>query len=140
VDVEKVAEAYRAKFGLDQPIWRQYINYWGDIFRFDLGVSLVHFPETVLSRIRAALPWTVSLMMVATLIAFGLGTLFGALLAWPRTPAVFHVLVSPLALDDPLRPLGHHSALDLRCRVAHLPAGRWLFTHPHPRTQHGKCA
>jgi peptide/nickel transport system permease protein len=98
VDVEKVAEAYRAKFGLDQPIWRQYINYWGDIFRFDLGVSLVHFPETVLSRIRAALPWTVSLMMVATLIAFGLGTLFGALLAWPRTPAVFHVLVSPLLL------------------------------------------
>jgi peptide/nickel transport system permease protein len=98
VDVEKVAQAYRAKFGLDQPIWKQYINYWIDIFRFDLGVSLVYFPETVISRIGSALPWTVGLMMVSTLIAFGLGTLLGALLAWPRTPAIFHVLVSPLLL------------------------------------------
>jgi peptide/nickel transport system permease protein len=98
VDVEKVAEAYRAKFGLDQPLWKQYLNYWQDVFRFDLGVSLVYFPETVISRIGSALPWTVSLLVVSTLIAFGLGSLFGALLAWPRTPPIFHALVSPLLL------------------------------------------
>jgi peptide/nickel transport system permease protein len=98
VDVEKVAEAYRAKFGLDQPVWKQYINYWGDIFRFDLGVSLVNFPEPVIARIRSALPWTVSLLTMSTLIAFVLGSILGALLAWPRTPVLFHVLVSPLLL------------------------------------------
>ena len=98
VDVEKVAEVYRAKFGLDQPLWKQYLNYWRDLFRFDLGVSLVYFPETVISRIRSALPWTVSLLVVSTLIAFSLGSIFGALLAWPRTPAIFHALVSPLLL------------------------------------------
>ncbi len=27
IDVEKVAAAYRAKFGLDQPLWKQYFNY-----------------------------------------------------------------------------------------------------------------
>jgi peptide/nickel transport system permease protein len=98
VDVEKVAEAYRAKFGLDQPLWKQYLNYWGDILRLDFGVSLVHFPETVISQVRSALPWTVSLMTAATLIAFALGSLVGALLAWPRTPRFFHFLVSPLML------------------------------------------
>ena len=98
VDVEKVAQAYRAKFGLDQPLWKQYLNYWRDLFRFDLGVSLVYFPEPVIARIRSALPWTVSLLVVSTLVAFGLGSLLGALLAWPRTPAIFHALVSPLLL------------------------------------------
>jgi peptide/nickel transport system permease protein len=98
IDVEKVAEAYRAKFGLDQPYWKQYLNYWRDIFRLDFGVSLVHFPETVTSRIGSAIPWTVSLMLVSTLVAFALGSLLGALLGWPRTPAIFHVLMSPLLL------------------------------------------
>jgi peptide/nickel transport system permease protein len=98
VDVEKVAEAYRAKFGLDQPLWRQYINYWQDILRFDLGVSLVHFPETVNKRIGAALPWTLGLMVVSTIIAFAIGSILGALLAWPRTPPVFHVFASPFLL------------------------------------------
>lgn len=98
VDVQKVAEAYRAKFGLDQPLWRQYINYWGDIFRFDLGVSLVHFPETVQTRIGGALPWTLGLMVMSTLIAFLIGSVSGALLAWPRTPAIFHALASPFLL------------------------------------------
>lgn len=98
VDVEKVAAAYRAKFGLDQPLWKQYLNYWQDIFRFEFGVSLVNFPETVISKIRSALPWTLGLMTVATLIAFSLGSLIGALLAWPRTPLIFHILVSPFML------------------------------------------
>lgn len=98
VDVQKVAEAYRAKFGLDKPLWQQYLNYWNDILHFEFGVSLVNFPETVISKIRSALPWTLGLLTVATLIAFSLGSLAGALLAWPRTPFIFHILVSPFML------------------------------------------
>ncbi|HXF64081.1 MAG TPA: ABC transporter permease [Caldilineaceae bacterium] len=98
VDVQKVAEAYRAKFGLDQPLWKQYLNYWQDILRLDFGVSLVDFPEPVINQIRSALPWTVGLLTMATLISFVLGSILGALLAWPRTPAIFQPLVSPLLL------------------------------------------
>jgi peptide/nickel transport system permease protein len=97
-DVEQVAQAYRAKFGLDQPLWKQYLNYWNDIIHFDLGVSLVNFPATVIEQIRSALPWTVGLLTVATLIAFGVGSLVGAMLAWPRTHWLFHVIVSPFML------------------------------------------
>ncbi|MEZ4677662.1 MAG: ABC transporter permease [Caldilineaceae bacterium] len=44
------------------------------------------------------MPWTLSLLIVATLIAFSLGSIVGALLAWPRTPVIFHILVSPFML------------------------------------------
>ena len=98
VDVEKVAEAYRAKFGLDQPLWKQYLNYWNDLLHLELGVSLVNFPEPVISGIRSALPWTIGLLSVATLISFFLGSFFGALFAWPGTPTSFNVFVSVLML------------------------------------------
>ena len=98
IDVKKVADAYRAKFGLDQPLWKQYLNYWNDLFHLELGVSLVSFPQTVISQIRSALPWTIGLLSMATLISFGLGSLFGALFAWPRTPIAFHIIVSPFML------------------------------------------
>jgi peptide/nickel transport system permease protein len=87
-DVEAIARAYRAKFGLDQPLWRQYLNYWNDLFHLNLGVSLVDFPQTVSSKIVASLPWTVGLLAMATVLSFGLGSVLGALLAWPRSPGV----------------------------------------------------
>ncbi|NJN81185.1 MAG: ABC transporter permease [Caldilineaceae bacterium] len=98
VDVQKVAEAYRAKFGLDKPLWQQYLAYWNDILHFEFGVSLVNFPEPVIGKIRSALPWTLGLLTVATLIAFSLGTLIGALLAWPGSPQWLGIAVSPLLL------------------------------------------
>ncbi|MBV9357070.1 MAG: ABC transporter permease [Chloroflexi bacterium] len=98
VDVQAVAAAYRAKFGLDKPLWQQYLNYWHDILTFNLGVSLVDFPDPVIGKIQGALPWTVGLLTVATLISFGVGSLLGALVAWPRAPGALRVIVPPLML------------------------------------------
>jgi peptide/nickel transport system permease protein len=84
VDIQAISAAYRAKYGLDAPIWDQYLNYWLDLFRFDLGVSFANFPEKVTTMIGNALPWSVSLLAVATLIAFTTGSLLGARLAWPN--------------------------------------------------------
>jgi len=98
VDVQKVAAAYREKFGLDKPLWQQYLNYLNDVFHFEFGVSLVKFPETVMSQIQSALPWTIGLMLVSTITAFFVGSILGALFVWPSTPKLFHVLVSPFML------------------------------------------
>jgi peptide/nickel transport system permease protein len=98
VDVQAVAAAYRAKFGLDKPLWQQYINYWHDILSFNLGVSLVDFPDPVVGKIQGALPWTLGLLTMATLISFLLGSLLGALVAWPRAPDALRVIVPPLML------------------------------------------
>ena len=40
VDIQAWAAEYNAKFGLDQPLWRQYLNYWVDMLRLDFGYSL----------------------------------------------------------------------------------------------------
>jgi peptide/nickel transport system permease protein len=93
VDIQAVSAAYRAKYGLDAPLWEQYINYWVDLFRFDLGVSFANFPEKVTTMIGSALPWSVGLLAVATLIAFATGSLLGARLAWPTSGRAIKTLV-----------------------------------------------
>lgn len=82
---EIVAE-YRQRFGLDDPILVQYVKYLANTFRLDLGTSITYFPETVTQAILRALPWTLGLLSIATVIAFALGSFLGALLSWPGTP------------------------------------------------------
>ena len=47
-------------------------------------MSTSYYPSTVTSVIRSALPWTLGLVGVATVISFVLGTLLGILVAWRR--------------------------------------------------------
>lgn len=93
--IEGMIQAYRAKFGLDLPLWQQYLNYMSDIVRLDFGYSLAMYPARVLELIAIALPWTVGLLVVSTLLAFALGTFFGGLMAWPKTSHYFRYLISP---------------------------------------------
>lgn len=86
-NVKGLVETYNKKFGLDKPIWRQYLTYLGDMSRLDLGQSISNYPTTVLSLIWHAVPWTVGLLGTATLISFALGTFVGAMMAWGKAPA-----------------------------------------------------
>ncbi len=94
--IEIMAKAYEKKFGLDQPLWKQYLNYLGDMSRFDLGYSLAKFPSRVIDVIATAIPWTIALLGTSTLIAFTLGSLLGGLLAWPGAPRALRFLLPPL--------------------------------------------
>lgn len=85
-DVAAMVDAYRARFGLDQPVWMQYIAYWQSVFRFDFGFSLANYPERVGHAIAASLPWTLGLLGFCTLVSFVIGTWLGGAIAWPRTP------------------------------------------------------
>lgn len=85
-EVAGLIATYNAKFGLDKPLWRQYLNYLGNMVRFDLGVSIANYPSTVLSMLARAIPWTVGLLLTATLISFAIGTIVGALMAWGKAP------------------------------------------------------
>ena len=99
-DMEAVVATYEARFGLDQPLWKQYLRYLGDVARLDFGVSIANFPSRASDIILRALPWTLGLLTTATLIAFALGTVLGALLAWPRSPGALHYFAAPfLALS-----------------------------------------
>lgn len=81
---EEMVQAYEEKFGLTRPLWQQYVTYLSDLAQGDLGFSIAFFPKTVLELILEGLPWTIGLLGTATVIAFVLGTLLGALMSWPR--------------------------------------------------------
>ncbi|MCP5096627.1 MAG: ABC transporter permease [Chloroflexi bacterium] len=85
-DLETIVESYNQRFGLDKPLFEQYTDYIGSLARLDLGISLNLFPKTVGELIMEALPWTIGLLIVTTILSFLIGNLLGALAAWPRAP------------------------------------------------------
>jgi peptide/nickel transport system permease protein len=92
-----IIEAWRARFGLDDPLYIQYFKYLGNIIRFDLGYSLSSFPSKVEDLVGQSLGWTVGLLLIATLISFIGGNTVGALMAWRNTPKLAKQLL-PLTL------------------------------------------
>jgi len=95
---EEMVQAWEEKFGLDQPVWKQYLNYMRDTLRLDLGYSFAYFPRRVMDLVGAALPYTIGLLGTTTLITFTLGSLLGALIAWPRSPRFLQYLLAPLMM------------------------------------------
>ncbi|MEM7533608.1 MAG: ABC transporter permease [Chloroflexota bacterium] len=94
---EEMVQSYEAKFGLDQPLWKQYAIYMGDLVRGDMGASIANFPKGVLELLMEGLPWTIGLLTTALIIAFFIGTILGALMPWPKASAfVRNVLPSIL--------------------------------------------
>ncbi|MEA2584035.1 MAG: peptide/nickel transport system permease protein [Thermomicrobiales bacterium] len=93
--IEEMVKTYQEKFGLNEPLWLQYVRYISDYARFDFGYSLTSYPARVVDLIARALPWTICLLLVSTLIAFVLGTLAGALLGWARSPGWLGHLFMP---------------------------------------------
>jgi peptide/nickel transport system permease protein len=94
--IEEMVKAYNEQFGLDKPLYVQYLLYLQHAFQFDFGYSIASYPARVLNLIMAALPWTISLLLVATVVSFALGTLLGALMAWPGSPRFLRHLMLPM--------------------------------------------
>jgi peptide/nickel transport system permease protein len=77
----------------------QYFGYLGDVAHGQFGISLTFFPNPVSQVLLEALPWTLGLIGITTIISFFLGTFIGMLSAWWRggvvdslLPPVFIVL------------------------------------------------
>jgi peptide/nickel transport system permease protein len=94
--IEEMVRAYNQQFGLDQPLYVQYVKYMAAVVRLDFGYSIAQYPAKVLPLILGALPWTMGMLTVATILAFGVGTLLGALVAWPRSPSILKYVVWPM--------------------------------------------
>jgi peptide/nickel transport system permease protein len=78
--------ALEVQFGANTPegLWGQYVHYWSNILRGNLGISTSNGMVPVTTVIRGALPWTLGLVGTATVLSFILGTLLGILVAWKR--------------------------------------------------------
>jgi len=88
----------KALYGLDRPLWEQYLDYMWRIMHFDLGFSIVNYPTTVNQLIAQGVWYTIGLVGTATILAFGIGTVLGALLGWGKSPKILSVLIPPLMI------------------------------------------
>jgi peptide/nickel transport system permease protein len=87
-------KAVEAELGVDNhdSLLTQYFTYLKNCARFDFGKSVQYFPESVSHQVGSALPWTLGLVGVTTVLAFALGTAIGAVSAWRRGGRIDAVL------------------------------------------------
>ena len=90
----EIAAALNAKYGLDLPIWQQYLNYLSNIASFDLGPSFKYPGVSINSMIAAGLPVTLQTGLLAIICVVALGVPLGVIAAlnrnrWPDTTVMF---------------------------------------------------
>lgn len=73
----EIERQIRAKYHLDEPGWKQYFRFLGDLARGDLGPSLKYRNHTVNDIIAQALPVSLALGAMGFLFATGLGLPLG---------------------------------------------------------------
>jgi peptide/nickel transport system permease protein len=72
---------YTGAFGLDLPVWQQYLNFWNALFHGDLGTSVLVFPQPVAKVILSAVPYDLLLLIPSILLSWLAGNAFGAFAA-----------------------------------------------------------
>ena len=86
---------YTKIFGLDVPLWQQYLNFWNALLHGDLGTSVYVFPLPVTKVIMRAVPFDILLLVPSILLSWFAGNWFGAFAARSKR------------LDNSVLPLGY---------------------------------
>lgn len=92
---ERMFQYYTEVFGLDVPLFEQYLNFWKSLLQGDLGTSIWLFPTPVIDVLMAAVPYTLALLVPAITLSWIAGNKFGAYAARKRW------------LDNTILPLGY---------------------------------
>ncbi len=86
---------YTRVFGLDIPLWQQYLNFWDALLHGNLGISVYVFPKPVAEIIWDAVPFDIFLLVPSILLSWFAGNWFGAFAARSKR------------LDNTILPLGY---------------------------------
>ena len=100
-----IIDQLKESFGLNDPWFVQYWLYLKNTLTFDFGLSTASFPTPVASMVGAALPWTISLMMISLIITFIIGNLLGALMVWEHTPKTWKITIPAAMVFTSIPPI-----------------------------------
>ena len=106
---EEMRLALLRSFGLDKPLWEQYLIYFANLLRGDFGVSFIQ-KRPVLDILFEALPNTVVLTLTSLISAYTIGILAGAFLAFHRG-GLAEAIAIPAALATRSAPEFWHGML-----------------------------
>jgi peptide/nickel transport system permease protein len=88
-------KTFAQAFGTNLPLWQQYLNFWKGLLTGDMGISIWNPPARVTTLIFQALPYTLALIVPATVLSYMIGNRLGAAAARRK------------ALDNTVLPLGY---------------------------------
>jgi ABC-type dipeptide/oligopeptide/nickel transport system permease component len=115
------------KYGLDKPVWQQYLKYMGNALHFDFGIPYQQPTTTVTALI--AQTWRISLQLglMTIIFAFGLGIPIGIYAAYNQNSWIDNVVtfVAMLGIVIPNFVLGIWLILIFSVRLDWLPLGGW---------------
>src|SRR5688500_13993734 len=105
---ESVTQNLNAKYGLDKPIWQQYLDYVGNALKGDLGISYQRQDKPVTEIILSGFRVTAVLGVIALVLATSAGITLGIISAMNRNrlPDYAGVLLASLGSAVPSFVLG----------------------------------
>lgn len=103
--IEHLRSSLTDLYGLTGSPWEQYLTFWGRLLRGDMGPSLASFPTPVSELVGRAMPWTLMIMMTATIVSWIVGNIFGVMASYfPKNKAIGAVDV----LSQAVRPIPYY--------------------------------
>ena len=115
------------KYGLDRPLYEQYLRYMGSALRGDFGVSFQSPTETVIGLIGRTWPVSMQLGGLTILVAFTSGIAFGIIAAIKQNSWIDYIVtfISTLGITVPNFVIATWLILLLVVRLQWLPTGGW---------------
>jgi ABC-type dipeptide/oligopeptide/nickel transport system permease component len=87
---EAVRQSLEEEFGLDKPLWEQYLIYLRELAHGNMGISFEN-QQPVTSNLKEALENTIPMVTLGTTVAIVIGIITGVWSAWRRGTFLDHV-------------------------------------------------
>ena len=115
------------KYGLDQPIWKQYLNYMWNALRGDFGIPYQMPMTTVTELIAKTWIITAQVGLMTIALSFGLGTIVGIIAAYHQNSWIDNVVTffAMLGITVPNFVVALWLILFFSVRLKILPDGGW---------------
>jgi len=124
---EATQQAQLRKYGLDKPLWEQYVRYMWHALHLDFGVPFQSPTDSVISLIKRAWPITIKIGLLTIGLSYSLGIVLGFIAALRQNTWVDYLVTfgATLGLTVPNFVVAIWLVLILSVRFQLLPTGGW---------------
>ena len=128
----EIQKSIEAKYHLDEPLWRQYLRYLGDLARGDLGPSFQYRSTSVNEIIAQGLPVDATIGLTAITLALSIGGTVGVNAALRRGTRWDYgsMAVAMAGISVPVFVVAPLLILIFAIKLHWLPAGDWVRGSP----------
>ncbi|CAN7659550.1 ABC transporter permease [Neorhizobium tomejilense] len=90
--IELLRQSLKELYGVGDNLWEEYLIFWRRLAMLDFGPSLSAFPTPVSELIGRAIPWTIGLLTVSTILSWFIGNILGGLAGYYSRNRILRIL------------------------------------------------